>query len=128
MTAIQWQSYGIILAYTLLHVKPYKKNHLAVKVFFCCRPDLIYGIKSLLEICVINHINVGKVVITHRVLTGQRSFIVWIYDFGVNLPHVYMASVFRGTIFDSCAGKHTLSSVMRDNHTKYQVVANLVVY
>ena len=108
MTAIQWQSYGIILAYTLLHVKPYKKNHLAVKVFFCCRPDLIYGIKSLLEICVINHINVGKVVITHRVLTGQRSFIVWIYDFGVNLPHVYMASVFRGTIFDSCAGKHNL--------------------
>jgi len=34
--------------------------------------------------------------------------IVWIYDFGVNLPNVYIASVFRGTIFDSCAGKHNL--------------------
>ena len=32
-------------------------------------------------------------VVPHSGGTGQRSFIVWIYDFGANLLHVYMASV-----------------------------------
>ncbi len=50
----------------------------------------------------------------------RRRTIVWIYDFGVNLPNVYIASVFRAQSSSSCAEKQNLQcSVEHLSYYKY---------